>query len=224
MTTVIHLGPEPAFDFFEQSMETSEQARAILRAMEDYGPGLQAMPDRSQVFMTYSPQSRKSIAISVTPVVDKEQRYEGELSVSQGEGHATGVIVHMENRTEITRFTTFFYDNGEVRIDEFDRSRLDQVGVRRLAEDAGKIRASRSLVEITPRQVRTISNISFNTLVSDATSRTVHPPEEIAELRKNVGIISDISQFVLLRTSGSACCSCSCSCWGSSSCSCSYAG
>jgi hypothetical protein len=132
--------------------------------------------------------------------------------------------VYVQNRTRLTQFETLAVENGRVRVDRFDASRLSERGARALAADAGKIKASKPLVEITPRQARGIGSQAYSALLGDETSRSVHPPAEITALRGNNKLVSDIATFILNRTSGSACCSCSCSCWGSSSCSCSYVG
>uniref|UniRef100_UPI002C0B298C hypothetical protein n=1 Tax=Amaricoccus sp. TaxID=1872485 RepID=UPI002C0B298C len=105
-------------------------------------------------------------------------------------------------------------------------AQLDMVGgdrhIQAIAERVGKVKSARPLIEIEPAQVRSMASVSYNRLLGDDFSRSVHSGKEIEELQSNTSIVSEIGLFVLFRTDGSSCCSCSCSCWGSSSCSSSY--
>lgn len=228
--TVNYLGADYGYRFFRRVLDRSDDARAVSAEMERQG--LEAQPERTQVFSTFSPDSLQSIAISVTPYTSRDFTREGGLSLSEG-GHAQGVVVDISDRTALTGFTHIAIREGEVVTSSHDirellEDRPDEPGVdefiRIHAEQAGKIRADRPLVEIEARQVRSLAAISYNSLLSDDFAGTVHNEDEITMLRGNTSLVADIGMFVLFRTSGSACCSCSCSCWGSSSCSCSYVG
>lgn len=228
--SVHQLDTDSWYRFFARVLEFSSEARTVHEEM--LRQGLEAQSERTQLFSTFSQDSLQSIAISVTPYTTRDLTREGGLSISQG-GHAQGVIVDIQNRTEIIGFTHLATLDGELvssthTVDELSAGRPQDVTpdefIKARAEEVGKVRAARSLVEIEPRQVRSLASISFNTLLGDDLSRSVHDDEEITRLRAATGIINEIGLFVLFRTQGSACCSCSCSCWGSSSCSCSYVG
>ena len=219
--SINQIGVEHGEAFFQAAMEASDEGRKIQGAMEKMG--LRPQAERTQVFTVYSADSHKAIAISVTPFSSDDLSMEGGLSVSQG-GHSQGVVVEMASKTRLVGFTHLAIADGEVRSERFDTKRLQSSRAKGLANEAGKIKTARPLVELTVREVASISSLSFNTLLNDSFARQVHSKSEIAALRGNTTIVSEISRFVLLRTSGSACCSCSTSCWGSCSSSCSYGG
>ena len=228
--TVQAFGPDQGFRFFQKALRGSPEGQLLYREL--VRQGLSPQPERSQMFSTFSNDSLQSMAISVTPFTADDQTREGGLSLSQG-GHAQAVIVDIADRTRITGFTHLAVVNGRINASHHDIDELRADGPAAVAGDdhlvaaaerAGKLRAARPLVEIDARQVRSLASISFNRLLDDQFSRTVHDDQEIALLRASTGVINEIGLFVLFRTSGSACCSCSCSCWGSSSCSCSYVG
>jgi hypothetical protein len=229
MDTVQHLGVEQGQRFFSQALETSSEARAISEAMVEQG--LRAQFDRTHVFSVFSPDSLKSVAISITPFNSKDGSSEGGLSVSEG-GHAQGVIVHLDG-VEITSFMHIAVSEGQVVTSEHSVEELTlpegRVGrqapeahIRQFAERIGKIAAARPLVEIDVQQVRSLASIAYSSLLGDSFSKAIHTADEITALRGQNDLVSEIGLFVLFRTSGSSCCSCSCSCWGSSSCSTSY--
>jgi hypothetical protein len=188
--------------------------------------GLEAQPERSHLFNIFSPDSLTSVAVSITPFSSRDLCTEGGLSVSAG-GHAQAVIVELEDGVKITGFTHFSVVDGEVvsshhGIEELEHDRRQGTStehIRRLAESVGKVKAAGPLIEIDARQVRSLASISYNSLLGDDFSRSVHDADEITTLRGNTSLINEIGLFVLFRVSGSSCCSCSCSCWGSSSCS-----
>lgn len=220
--TLTHLGVEYGMSFYESSLENSADGSIIHEALVERG--LSPDSERSQLFSLYSPDSRKSIAVSVTPYNTEDQSMEAGLSISEG-GHAQAVIVYLVNRIRIERFSTLAVnEEGQLVTAEFSTEALMNSKARGLVEQFGRVRTARPLIEITRRQARSMGSLTFNSLLVDPKSRTVHNEDEIKALRANSQIIAEISQFVLMRTQGSACCSCSCSCWGSSSCSCSYAG
>ncbi|MFS0701751.1 hypothetical protein AB6N24_17390 [Cellulomonas sp. 179-A 4D5 NHS] len=230
--TVQHLGTEHGYRFFESVLEKSDDARTLHGELTALG--LEAQPERTQLFSVFSPDSLQSIAISVTPFSSKDQTQEGGLSVSEG-GHAQAVVVDIKDRTTIAAFEHLALQDGQVvrskhDTEELTRGREGGKGrasdgyIRELAERVGKVPAGRHLVEIEARQVRSLASVSYNTLLGDDFSQSVHDKEEITALQGSTRLVAEIGLFVLFRTSGSACCSCSCSCWGSSSCSCSYAG
>jgi hypothetical protein len=218
--TVNHLGVEFGYDLFVRSMELSDEGRMIQEAMERYG--LAAQPERSHVFTVYSPDSRKAIAISITPFSGKDQSIEGGLSVSEG-GHAQGVVVEMEDN-RLRSFTHYAIEEGSLRSDRFEADHLLELSAAKLAPEAGMIKTARPLVELNLRQVSSLSSLTFSNLLTDEFAQSVYSEEDVESLRANTQIVSEISRFVLLRTSGSSCCSCSTSCWGSCSSSCSYVG
>jgi hypothetical protein len=224
------LGPELGYPFFSKALEASTEAQAVHAELTRQG--LEPQPERTHLFNTFSRDSFKSIAISVTPFTTRDQSREGGISISQG-GHAQGVIVDISDRTTITGFThiavsgdgvvTSTHGVGELRRAQPGATDAD-MHIKALAEQAGRISARKPLVEIEARQVRSLASISFNSMLGDDFSHSVHDEGEIMALRASTNIVAEIGLFVLFRTSGSACCSCSCSCWGSSSCSCSYIG
>lgn len=228
--TICYLGPEQGAEFLSRVLTDSREAQLIYEAM--IAEGLEAQPERTQLFSLFSRDSLQSIAISVTPLTTGDLSREGGLSVSQG-GHAQGVVVDVEGGTELVSFTHFAvsgeevvqsrHDLSDIRRDDKSPEATDEF-VRALAERVGKVKTARPLVEIEARQVRSLAAVSYNNLLSDDFSRSVHGGDEIISLRRNTNIVAEIGLFVLFRTQGSACCSCSCSCWGSSSCSCSYVG
>jgi hypothetical protein len=229
MDTVQHLGVEFGQRFFQQVLESSAEARTICDAMMQQG--LRPQFERTHLFNVYSPDSLKSVAISVTPFNSRDGRSEGGLSVSEG-GHAQGVVVQMEGTT-IRTFTHFVVSGGravtsEHSVEELAKGReacrAPEEHLRRLAEGAGQVTAARPLVEIEARQVRSLASVAYNSLLGDSFSRALHTEAELAALREQSDVVAEIGLFVLFRTSGSSCCSCSCSCWGSSSCSSSYVG
>ena len=229
MHTTHYLGADLGAKFFYSVTELSDEARLLSKGMAKYN--LRAQPDRSQLFSVYSPDSKAAIAISITPFSGEDRSVEGGLSVSEG-GHAQAVIVRLKG-TVITGFIHLTAANGELLesehgIDELRGSR-DQVDmvirdrhIQAIAERVGKVKSARPLIEIEPAQVRSMASVSYNRLLGDDFSRSVHSGKEIEELQSNTSIVSEIGLFVLFRTDGSSCCSCSCSCWGSSSCSSSY--
>jgi hypothetical protein len=225
---VQHLGVEYGHRFFASAFAQSSEAKAISEEMTRQG--LEAQSERTHVFSVFSRDSLKSLAISVTPFSGKNLNYEGGLSLSEG-GHAQGVIVELKNHTEIVGFTHLAVTNGKLVTSKHgikDLSEGRPTGsiaddhIQAVAERAGKIKTAKPLVEIDARQVRSLASISYNGLLGDSFSATVHDEREVAALRGNTSLVSEIALFVLFRTSGSSCCSCSCSCWGSSSCSSSY--
>jgi len=228
--TVAALGPDPGYRFFQKALRASVEGQLLYDEL--VRQGLEPQPERSQMFSTFSNDSLQSIAISVTPFTSGDQTREGGLSLSQG-GHAQAVIVDIADRTRITGFTHLAVADGQVTFSQHDVGELRVGGptmaaaddhLMAMAEQAGRVRAARPLVEIDARQVRSLASVSYNRLLDDQFSRSVHDEQEISVLRASTGVINEIGLFVLFRTSGSACCSCSCSCWGSSSCSCSYVG
>lgn len=224
--TVQHLGVEFGDRFYAAAFAGSEEARAIAGQMTEHG--LQPQPERTHVFNVFSPDSLKSVAVSITPFTGKKLVQEGGLSISEG-GHAQGVTVDLKGE-EIVGFTHYAVTGGRVvsthhTIAELagglPPASLSDQHIQAFAERIGRVRAARPLIEIQPRQVRMLANVSFNELVADDSSRAVHSAAEISALRGQTNIVAEIALFVLFRTQGSACCSCSCSCWGCSSCSCS---
>ena len=222
--TVQHLGVEFGDRFFAAAFEGSTEAKLIAGHMTEQG--LQPQSERTHLFNLFSPESLKSVAVSITPFSSKDLSHEGGLSFSEG-GHAQGVIVHLKGQ-EITGFTHLAVTGGRLVTSRHTTAELagDQRGaslgephVRAFAERIGKVRAAKPLIEITPRQVRSLAAVSFNHLLGDSFSKSVHSATDIQELRGQTNIVAEIALFVLFRTQGSACCSCSCSCWGSSSCS-----
>lgn len=224
--TVQHLGVDFGDRFYTGAFERSEEAKAIAREMTEQG--LRPQPERTHVFNIFSPDSLKSVAVSITPYTGRKLEREGGLSISQG-GHAQGVIVELKGE-EIVGFTHYAVTGGRVVSSRHTVAELaggstagtlsDQ-HIRAFAERIGKVRAAQPLIEIEPRQVRMLANVGFNELVADDSSSAVHSAAEISALRGQTNIVAEISLYVLFRTQGSACCSCSCSCWGCSSCSCS---
>jgi hypothetical protein len=215
--TVNHLGVKHGRELADKAFAKSEDARAISKAMLDHG--LTSTPERAHLFSLYSPESGVSLAISVIPFGRKDHKMAGGLSVSQG-GFAKGVAVDIAEN-QVTGFTTFDAVKGKVVTSHHDAKALTSRGAQALQEEAGKVVAGQHLIEITRPQVHSISQTAFNSLIHDDFAKKEYSQQEIRGLAANTKIISEISTFVLLRTSGSACCSCSCSCWGSSSCSCS---
>jgi hypothetical protein len=220
--TLAHIGVEFGMDFHQKAMTGSHEGEMVHDALVKMG--LTPDVERTHLFSLYSPDSKRSIAISVTPYNTEKQTMEGGLSVSEG-GHAQAVVVYLEKKTKITRFTTIAV-NAEHKVVTADFSVNDLINLKPhgLVEKSGRVKTAKPLIEITNRQARSIGNLTFHNLLIDKKSQSVHNPEEIEALRANSNVVSEISQFVLMRTQGSACCSCSCSCWGSSSCSCSYGG
>jgi hypothetical protein len=223
--SVQHLGVEFGDRFFAAAFSASEEAKAIAAEMAKVGD-LRPQPERTHVFNVFSPDSLKSVAVSITPFSSKNLEHEGGLSLSQG-GHAQGVIVDLKGG-KIVGFTHYAVTGGRVVTSHHTTAELAGEGtsgslsdqqVQTFAERIGKVRAERPLIEMQARQVRSIAGVSFNGLLSDSFSATVHSAAEIGELRGQSNIVAEIALFVLFRTQGSACCSCSCSCWGSSSCS-----
>lgn len=219
-TSVNHLGVEYGYEFFEKTIELSEEGKAIQAAMENLG--LMAQPERSHVFTVFSPDDLRAIAIAVTPFSSDDRKLEGSLSISEG-GHAQGVVVEMDGQ-KVVGFTHFAMEDGQLRSDQYRADQLMTTKARTLASEAGKIKSARPLVELNVRHVVSISSVTFSSLLTDDFARSVYSQEEIKGLRSNARIVSEISRFVLLRTSGSSCCSCSTSCWGSCSSSSSYVG
>ena len=228
--TVQHLGCELGHRFFVKTLENSREAQALHDQMVK--EGLEAQPERSHLFNVFSPDSLRSVAVSITPFSSKDLYREGGLSVSEG-GHAQGVIVEVADRVTITGFAHYSVVDGEVVSSKHDIAELREgcppdvvpdEHIRGIAEAVGKVKAATPLIEIEARQVRSLSSISYNSLLGDDFSRSVHDEAEITALRGNTSIVNEIGLFVLFRVSGSSCCSCSCSCWGSSSCSSSAVG
>jgi hypothetical protein len=218
--TVCLLDIEHGLPFIEKTLELSKEGQAIHKAMEELG--LMPMHERARIFTVYSPGSSAAFAIGIIPFTSKDLTTMGGLSISQG-GHAKGVVVHMEKRTELTGFTTLDVVNGEVKPQKFSARQLKEQGAKRLATEAGTIRSEKPLLDLSVRQVRSITDLAYGSLLTDESSRSVHPAKEVRALRGNTKIVSDISQFVLLRSASSpGGCSCSSSCWGCSSCSCSW--
>jgi len=222
--TVNHLDVEYGQRFFARVFTDSDEAKLISQEMAEIG--LNAQPERTHLFNLFSPDSLKPITVSITPFSSHDLSHEGGLSMSQG-GHAQGVVVDMQG-TEIVSFTHFAVTDGKVVSTRHPISELagdgkpgnlDEDHIRRFAENTGKVKSAKPLIEVQPRQVRSLASVSYNALLSDPFSRTVHSDREIAALRGNSNIVAEIGLFVLFRTQGSSCCSCSCSCWGSSSCS-----
>jgi len=227
--TVNHLGVEFGHEFFTRAHDASEEAKLISDAMHKQGLNPQA--ERTHVFTVYSPDSRKSIAVSITPFSSKDLKYEGGLSLSQG-GHAQGVIVEM-NKNEIVGFTHLAVTGGKLVSSKHSVNELAGTGhaatvsdahIKSFAEKVGKVKTAKPLVEVSVQQVRSLASISYNALLGDQFSKQVHAEHDITALRGMSNVVSEIALFVLFRTEGSSCCSCSCSCWGSSSCSSSYSG
>lgn len=229
--TVCHLGAEKGERFLVKVLDESTEAQLIYKAMT--AQGLEPQPERTHLFSLYSSDSMKSIAVSITPLATGDLSREGGLSISQG-GHAQGVVVDMSEGREIVGFTHFAVSGEEVLESHHDVKELrpdreeirgdTTAFVREVAERVGKIKTAHPLVEIETRQVRSLAAVSYNSLLGDDFSQTVHGRDDIMALRRNTSVVAEIGLFVLFRTQGSACCSCSCSCWGSSSCSCSYVG
>jgi hypothetical protein len=228
--TVQYLGVEFGERFFQKALEASSEAKAIYKEMVKYG--LEAQPERSHLFNVFSPQSLQSVPISITPFSSKDLSQEGGLSVSSG-GHAQGVVVEIKKGTEIVGFTHIALNNGKLVTSKHNIKELSRGGaggeiadrrIKAFAQKVGKVKAKRPLVEVEAHQVRSMASITYNSLLGDSFSKTVHSEAEITALRGSNDIVAEIGLFVLFRTSGSACCSCSCSCWGSSSCSSSYIG
>jgi hypothetical protein len=226
--TVGYLGAELGYRFFSDVVERSRDARAIHDRLVD--EGLQPQPERSQLFTIFSRDSLKSVAISITPFVSEDLRYEAGLSLSEG-GHAQAVIVEIVDKVRLGGFRHLAISDGEVvmsehRLEELrngDEYATDE-GIRAVAERVGKIKAPGPLVEIEARQARSLASVAYNGLLADDFAATVHDEREIAALRAHTSLVAEIGLFVLFRTEGSSCCSCSCSCWGSSSCSTSSVG
>ena len=223
--SVQHLGVDLGHRFFSKAYAASSEAKAISAEMAKQG--LEAQSERTHLFNVFSRDSLKSLAISITPFSGKDLNYEGGLSLSQG-GHAQGVIVELKNNTEIVGFTHLAVTDGKVVASKHSIKELggraagapaDDDGIKAIAEKVGKVKAAAPLLEIDTQQVRSLASISYNSLLGDSFSRSVHNEAEVTELRGNNNIVAEIGLFVLFRTSGSSCCSCSCSCWGSSSCS-----
>lgn len=229
MHTTHHLGADLGSKFFYNVMELSDEAKLLMKGLGKHK--LRAQPERSQLFSVYSSDSKAALAISITPCSGEDRSVEGGLSVSQG-GHAQAVIVKLKG-TVITGFIHLTAANGELQTseheidelrggkDDFETAVRDRQ-IEAIAEKVGKVKATRKLIEIEPAQVRAMASVSYNRLLGDDFSRSVHSGKEIEALQRNTNIVSEIGLFVLFRTDGSACCSCSCSCWGSSSCSSSY--
>lgn len=227
--SVCFLGSDQGQRFFSSVVRGSREAQELQKALLD--EGLEPQPERTQLFSLFSTDSLASIAVSVTPFTSKDFEREGGLSMSQG-GHAQAVVVDIRDRTEIVGFTHYAVAGGEVVTSQHGihelypdgdrRGHGDEDYIRRLAEETGKVRSAQSLVEVDTRQVRSLASLSYNNLLSDDFSRSVHDEREVLALRAGTNVVAEIGLFVLFRTSGSSCCSCSCSCWGSSSCSSSY--
>jgi hypothetical protein len=223
---VHHLDTEHGQRFFAKAFTVSDEAKAI--SMEMQKGGLRPQLERTHLFNVFSPDDLRSLVISITPFSSEDLSREGGLSISDG-GHAQGVIVEMKG-TDIVAFTHLAVSGGQLvstrhATAELEGSRtggLTDDHVKAFAERIGKVRAAKSLIEITPAQVRTLATVSYNALLSDNLAHAVHSTSEIVSLRGNSHIVAEIALFVLFRTQGSSCCSCSCSCWGSSSCSSSY--
>lgn len=222
--SVQHLGVEYGHRFYAKAYEISSEAQLISAEMTKHG--LQPQSERTHVFNVFSPDSLKSLAVSITPFSGKDLGHEGGLSISEG-GHAQGVIVEIKNH-EVVGFTHLAVTGGKLVSSQHSTSELSPSGrsagisdahIKAFAEKAGKVKAAKHLIEIDSRQVRSLAGISYNALLGDDFSRQVHSSEDIDKLRGNSSIVAEIALFVLFRTDGSACCSCSCSCWGSSSCS-----
>jgi len=216
-STVNHLGVEHGYSFFTGVLTTSNEAQLISDAMKKQG--LEPQPERTHVFSVFSPDSLKSIAVSITPFSGKDLSHEGGLSVSEG-GHAQGVIVQLSDN-KIVSFTHLAVTGGKLVSSQQSTSDLSGADrdIKAFAEKVGKVKSAQPLVEMTVHQVRSLATIGYNALLGDQFSHQVHSAGEIAELRGASSVVAEIAAFVLFRTQGSACCSCSCSCWGSSSCS-----
>jgi hypothetical protein len=223
--SVQDLGVEFGNRFFAAAFAASDEAKAIAAEMTKVG-GLQAQPERTHVFNVFSPDSLKSLAVSITPYSSKDLTHEGGLSVSQG-GHAQGVVVDLKGG-KIVGFTHYAVTGGRVVTSHQTTAALAGQGtagslsdqqIQAFAHRIGKVQAARPLIEMQSSQVRSMASVGYNALLGDSFSATVHSAAEIAELRGQSNIVAEIALFVLFRTQGSACCSCSCSCWGSSSCS-----
>src|SRR5271165_4441003 len=224
MDSVQSLGVEFGKRFIDKALALSNEGKLIAAALEE--KGLTAQPERAHTFSIFSEKSLKSIAVGVMPFTSKDLKFEAGFSISEG-GHAQAVIVEIKDRTEIVAFTHLAVAGGNLESRRFDAHQLSaytrpglaamEEQTKLLAERAGKITAATPLVEIDTRQVRSIAALTYNSLLGDSFSRSVHTEDEITKLRGSTDIVSEIGLFVLFRTSGSACCSCSCSCWGSSS-------
>lgn len=218
--SVNYLGVEYGEHFLKKAMEQSKEGQALEKSLNEMG--LYAQSERSHVFNVFSPDDLRSIAICITPFSGEDRSREGGLSISEG-GHSQAVVVEMRDN-KLVGFTHLALEGGSLRSEHFDAQQLLKVGAKRLSAEAGKVKSAKHLIELNARQTTSLSSVAFNSLLSDDFARSTYSSKEIAELRTNNRIVSEISRFVLLRTSGSACCSCSTSCWGSCSSSCSYVG
>jgi hypothetical protein len=218
--TICRVGCDYGMEYAETALATSEEARAIHKALQELG--LRAMPERAHLANVYSPRSATAIAIGTIPYVTDDFSMHAGLSVSD-RGHAKAVAVRMADRTELVGFTTFDVEDGEVRTEQLDVGTLKEMGARELADELGVVPSPRPLVDLSIGQVRSLTGMVFHGFLDDESSRRVYSEQEIRALRGNAGIVDDIALLILFRSSSSpGGCSCSSSCWGCSSCSCSW--
>src|SRR5271166_1112060 len=154
--TIQHLGVEFGNRFYAAAFEGSDEAKLIAEQMTERG--LSPQIERTHVFNVFSPDSLKSVAVSITPFSSKNLSHEGGLSLSEG-GHAQGVIVDMKGE-EITGFTHYAVTGGRVvssrhsvaELAGYQKSgSLPEQHVKSFAERIGKVRTAKPLIEITPR-------------------------------------------------------------------------
>jgi len=218
--TVNELDIELGMPFIERALETSDSARLLTEELQR--DGLRPMAERSRVVNAYSPDSSSAVAIGFLPFVTDDLTRHAGLSVSQG-GYATAVRVEMADRTTVARVSTLFVENGAVRDFDFDPEDLLRQGAGNLAAAAGQVRSDRPFVDLSVRQVRSISSYSHSALLHDEASMSIYGSEELTALRGNGALSVEIGTLALLQTMSSpGGCSCSSCCYGCSSCSCSW--
>jgi hypothetical protein len=202
--TVSYLGPDQSSLFFEKVLPTSEGGQAIWAALEEQG--FAPLRTEGNVLDVYSPDSGRSIAIGVIPFLAKDRSRSAGVSVSQG-GYAKAVSVETLGG-EPVRFTTYDFVDGNLRTEDFDSQQLVREGYQRFSEHVEVVRSERPLVELSVKQV-----LSMTELVYSGPGAKEYPSGVLA---------SELSLLVLAMTSASpgcsscstcgCCCSCCCSC------------
>lgn len=202
--TIQQLGSEYTWGFFEEALERSNGAKAIWGELE--ARGFAPMREEGRLVSVYSPDSKQALAIGLIPFLSEDGKRSAGLSVSQG-GFAKAVSVEAEGEAA-TRFTTYDFFRGDLRVDDFDADRLVNLGTERFAAESKPRRAEKPLVELSVEQARSITQ-----LVYGGPTAAEYP---------NAKLAFEISALIQLQTVGSpgcsscstcgCCCSCCCSC------------
>jgi hypothetical protein len=201
--TICPVGSEYTTGFFEEALKRSEGGQAIWKELE--GRGFAPMREEGRLVNFYSPDDKQSLAIGLIPFISEDRTSSAGLSLSQG-GFAKAVSVETEGRAA-TRFTTYDFFRGKVRVDDYEAERLLDLGAERFSEETEQRRAEKPLVELSVEQARSITQ-----LVYGGPTAGEYP---------NAKLAVEIGALVQLQTVGSPGCSCSSTCGCCCSCCCS---